>query len=493
MWVPTWSERETISRNQSSHGLTLLDPGAIAGPGREILEPSKFLNHLPTVQSTPSKTDPLSPRPIILGAGLTGLAISRALSAAGIAHVLVGEAPGGAPRLGESLNAEGSQELAHQFPDLQRFFTAKQRQKVFFGNHALTVDFLPLRQGRLQDELLGLPASVDLLHVDRVGFDAALFDAVVGDAHCTYLADQAEALTYRQSTDHIEAVEFAGGRRLAASFVFDATNYVRFLARKLGVARTVLGPKRRVVFAHYHGQNAVVQDKTSAQNTGQPVWMKATSLLRLASSTDGFEGLAWCIPLGNYVSLGVSVDPEVTPQRSSLLLDWLERAYALRGLEVRRNFPERSAPQDFVYEHFNHERCAGANWLLTGPTCCQFWFPAAAGVATGLIAARLAAGFLRAPKQTAAVYQDYIDGLAAAHGGLEWLVRDDPWSVSAEELQQRMQKMVIGNVKRFSRAPGIQRTSSELGLGDAFLRLYQADRVLTNPVRVETAVPAVRL
>jgi flavin-dependent dehydrogenase len=221
--------------------------------------------------------------------------------------------------------------------------------------------------------------------------------------------------------------------------------------------------------------------------------MKATSLLRLASSTDGFEGLAWCIPLGNYVSLGVSVDPEVTPQRSSLLLDWLERAYALRGLEVRRNFPERSAPQDFVYEHFNHERCAGANWLLTGPTCCQFWFPAAAGVATGLIAARLAAGFLRAPKQTAAVYQDYIDGLAAAHGGLEWLVRDDPWSVSAEELQQRMQKMVIGNVKRFSRAPGIQRTSSELGLGDAFLRLYQADRVLTNLVRVETAVPAVRL
>lgn len=106
-----------------------------------------------------------------------------------------------------------------------------------------------------------------------------------------------------------------------------------------------------------------------------------------------------------------------------------------------------------------------------------------------LISARLALDFLRYPRAAAAVYQDYIDGLAAAHGGLEWLVRDDPWSVTAEELRRRMQRMVIGNVKRFSRAPGIQRTSNELAFGDAFLRLYQADRVLTNPVRVETGLP----
>jgi threonine dehydrogenase-like Zn-dependent dehydrogenase len=45
--------------------------------------------------------------PVVLGAGLTGLAISLALSAAGIKHVLIGDRPTEIPRLGESLNAEG--------------------------------------------------------------------------------------------------------------------------------------------------------------------------------------------------------------------------------------------------------------------------------------------------------------------------------------------------------------------------------------------------
>src|SRR5262245_40319780 len=78
--------------------------------------------------------------PVILGAGLTGLAISRALSAAGIMHVLVGDRPTEAPRLGESLNAEGSLEIARQFPDLARFLFDKQRLALFFGGHALSFD-----------------------------------------------------------------------------------------------------------------------------------------------------------------------------------------------------------------------------------------------------------------------------------------------------------------------------------------------------------------
>ena len=52
--------------------------------------------------------------PVILDTGLTGMAISRALAAAGMKHALVGNRPTDAPRLGESLNAEGSLEIARQ-------------------------------------------------------------------------------------------------------------------------------------------------------------------------------------------------------------------------------------------------------------------------------------------------------------------------------------------------------------------------------------------
>src|SRR5947209_3493390 len=55
----------------------------------------------------PVSSDRPTAHPVILGAGLTGLAISRALSAAGITHMLVGDRPAETPRLGESLNAEG--------------------------------------------------------------------------------------------------------------------------------------------------------------------------------------------------------------------------------------------------------------------------------------------------------------------------------------------------------------------------------------------------
>jgi hypothetical protein len=64
-----------------------------------------------------SSSDQDAPRLAILGTGLVGLAISRALATAGIHHVLVGDPPTETPRVGESLNAEGSLEIARQFPD----------------------------------------------------------------------------------------------------------------------------------------------------------------------------------------------------------------------------------------------------------------------------------------------------------------------------------------------------------------------------------------
>ncbi len=392
--------------------------------------------------------------------------------------MLVGEHPTESPRLGESLNAEGSLEMARQFPDLSRFFFPKQRLALFFGEHALTFDSVQYVSGRAAYQSLGYPPTVQLLHVDRVGFDPALLESVLHDQHCTYVEDRVAMLDYRPATDRIEGVQLAGGKTIASTYVFDATNLARFVARHIGVGYHLLGEARRVVFAHYSGDPAV--------QTATPPWMQSTSLLRLNAQQDPVEGLAWLIPLGGYVSAGVSVAAgESTP--AALVLDWVGQAFARRGLDARRAFPTRGTPVDVPYDHYTHDRCYGSNWLLTGPSCCQFWFPSAAGVATGLVAARLAPDVLRAPNRTPAVYQAYIDAVAASHSGLEWLVRDDAAAVTLEDLQQRPEATIDGNIQRLADYAGLEGAPPELAFGDALLRMFQADRHLANPLRIDTA------
>ena len=427
-----------------------------------------------------SSSDRELPCPVILGTGLSGLAVSRALSAAGIEHVLIGDPPGETPRLGESLNAEGSLEIAQQFPALARYFFDKRRVALFFGEHALAFESIQACAAPAYYALFGYPLTVPLLHVDRVGFDRALFDTAVADDHCLHVEGRAAALDYRPDADRIDAVELTSGRRIASSYVFDATNHARFVARRLGVRVNRIGEPRRVVFAHYRA--------AGREPAAPPPWMRTTSLLRLEARTDHVDGLAWCIPLGDYVSVGISVDPAKTRANPELLLDWTDKAYATIGIDVRGAFAARGAPVDQRYEHYTHARCSGRNWLLAGPSCCQIWFPSAAGVATGLIAARLALDLLCTPAQTGALYQSYMEQTAASHSMLDWLAHGDSRSVTARELRQRSQAMVLGNAKRLARYLGIQGTPAQLAFGDAFARMYESDRLMASPLRIDAAL-----
>src|SRR5262249_13817872 len=141
---------------------------------------------------------------------------------------------------------------------------------------------------------------------------------------------------------------------------------------------------------------------------------------------------------------------------------------------------------DFPYEHYNHERCFGSNWLLTGASCCQFWFPSAAGVATGLVAARLAPEVLRASAEIAPLYQSYIDEVAASHEGLEWLVRGDPWALDRQEIERRSQSMTDGNVQRLGGYLSLQTMPAELAFNDALLDWFESDRRAAARAQVDT-------
>jgi hypothetical protein len=61
--------------------------------------------------------------------------------------------------------------------------------------------------------------------------------------------------------------------------------------------------------------------------------------------------------------------------------------------------------------------------------------------------------------------------------------------VTLEDLQQRSTAMAGGNVKRLTRYLDMQKPTTELAFSDALSRMYENDRVLANPVRIDTALP----
>ena len=78
---------------------------------------------------------------MVIGSGLTGLSISHYLSRASIDHLVIGRRPDDSPRLGESLNLEGTLLLQEAFPQLSRYFFPKRDALGYFGDYEVVCDF----------------------------------------------------------------------------------------------------------------------------------------------------------------------------------------------------------------------------------------------------------------------------------------------------------------------------------------------------------------
>ncbi len=135
------------------------------------------------------------------------MAISRALGRNEVPHVLVGQPPAPAIRLGESLNLEGSLDLEILFPELSDYYFAKSAVLADVGDQTVACD-LDLSTGwvaRWVYRLLGYRPPEGFLHVDRVGFDPAVFDIVEGPRY--------QILAAQEDSDRVR-VRIAGqGRR----------------------------------------------------------------------------------------------------------------------------------------------------------------------------------------------------------------------------------------------------------------------------------------
>ena len=84
---------------------------------------------------------------------------------------------------------------------------------------------------------MGFTPAEEFLQVDRLGFDAALWDLATGREHCTVVDAQVSGLDFDAANDRFSGVRLSDGAVLDPSYVFDATNHGRLLGQTAHVAQ----------------------------------------------------------------------------------------------------------------------------------------------------------------------------------------------------------------------------------------------------------------
>lgn len=382
--------------------------------------------------------------PVILGSGLTGLMISRSLSRKGVPHVLIGGPPGPEARLGESLNLEGTLGVLELCPDLLPHCTSKRFASADFGDHFFSCEF-DFRQSGLTKiffRLLGHAVPTELLHIERIRFDAALYESAVAAPQCTVVDARVAEMEYDPGSDRVETLELSDGTRLRPSSLFDATNHARLVPKRLNLGVRLLGETQRVVFTHYHLPPGA--DAPAAESD----WMTTTHGARLYRELDGVDALTWCIPLQGYVSVGISLEAGTNDLPDEALLEIAKEAFARRGIRYRETFSETSAVKALNFRNFIHDRAYGENWLLAGPTFCQVWWMAGAGVGSSFTAAQIAPQFLHSPQKVGRLYQNYLSTLLVTHDSFDWMTSIRRDQLSIELIRDRTDSFIRSNLFR---------------------------------------------
>lgn len=422
------------------------------------------------------------PQPTIIGSGLTGLLISLALSKAGIGHVLIGGPPPvGSPRLGESLNLEATLYFLSEFPELADCYYQKDFAHVLAGNIGgyFSFSFLAETGSRIGLGIWGKQSPQGLIHFDRVRLDAALYEKAVRSPYCTQLDTRVSQVICDPGADTIRQLLLQDGEALPVSHVFDATGFIRLLARQLDVPRRTLGRPQHVVYAHYHRQ------PTNDSGSTLDPWRHGTNILRLYPELDGVSALAWCIPLGNTISMGVTTPLADPQQTDDELLQMARHGLARYGIDFGSEFTERSPVRRARMEFYTHARAHGANWLLTSAAHTQVWWTTSAGVDTSIAAANASVAFLKEPDRVGALYHQYLRPLVQSQSFWNWVTTHAYGSVSDEDTIQFSRRLFwsisnrwVKSLRLEERNPGTQTA----------VALYA--QIWDNPIWAQLPAPA---
>jgi flavin-dependent dehydrogenase len=388
--------------------------------------------------------------PVIIGSSMTGMVISRMLSRKKIKHLAIGSRPHPSrPRLGESINGEGSLDLEELFPEFSQYYFPKKNIVFYTGNLVSRCDLDTSKNSIFATffKLSGFNAFKHLLHVDRLGFDLELFKSITQDEYCLFLEKKVINIIYDRDHDEIQAIFLDDGSKIHTSFVFDATNHARLLPKKLEIPCHFFGEPQRVIFTHYNCSNPQVHSLSHQEKVTS--WSHSTNLLKLCQEIDGINGMAWCIPLGGYISVGMSTSAElynkISNQEAIALLD---RAYKRRGIDYRQDYAQETEIVSIRNQYFKHEYAGGSNWLLAGGTYSQVWFPTGSGVATSLYTARFAERFLTSPQKMRQQYENFMGQFWLSHGIHDQIITDDLRTLTYQKMYHYTDSLLTATILR---------------------------------------------
>lgn len=424
--------------------------------------------------------------PVIIGTGLSGMAISCVLSKANCPHFLIGSPPSSLPRLGESINLEGTVDLLRLFPEFSQFYFPKKAGVVYLCDKVMACDFEIAIKPKASwlFQMFGLDAPAETVHVDRIGFDSALYKSTVSEPSCRYIDASVEDIKYDTGSDTIRELTLSNQMTLTPSFVFDATNHLRLVAKTLGIETKYLSEPKRVVYTHYRFPQDADYQKPTAEN-----WQHWTNLLRLYPDSDGIDGFAWCIPLGNTVSVGVSMNTISDEISDKQVLALLDKAYACRNIDYRKTYTQSTESRSLQHRYFIHERAYGGNWLLAGPSYCQIWYMSGSGVGTSLAAARIAPYVLKSPILFGRAYEAYMKELLVSHWTFEWFVSTDKSVMTQAETQMNADAIIKSNLQRLAKYAQIRETRTASLFGKFFYRLLGLSSLTKGYCKVVDAIP----
>lgn len=412
-------------------------------------------------------------KPVIIGAGLSGMAISDWLTRAKIDHIMIGAEPTTLPRLGESIDPAGTLELLKYYPEYDEYYYRKAWISVFLGNYATTCDFSQNFNRLVGLKLLGFDSPQEFIHVDRVGFDAAFYERIMASPYIERIVALVDHLEYNEETDRIDEIHLDNGEVLKPRYVYDCTNHVRLLGRTLDIPIKTISEPQRVVFDHLRAEG-----EAPICDTMDMEWLHSTNILRLYEDIDGVNGLSWLIPLGSYVSVGISMPKDDNECSDEDVMALLGEAYKRRGLDYLEVFPHSTKIMAIPYQqYFFYDRAYGKNWLLAGPSYGQVWFPSASGVGAALVAGRIAERIIDSPEEVGQIYQDYITGLQESHFIFDRMIKKHHSEMTPELMKLEADRIVSENVKRVSRLASIESGPVSAAFGRGLIKAVSRDGV----------------
>ena len=97
-------------------------------------------------------------------------------------------------------------------------------------------------------KLTGFSPFNKLLHIERVGFDKALFAKVKSGNYCTYINSTVTRVNYSEDLENITSISLRDTDTIYPSYVFDCTNQIGLLAKSMNIEMNNLDDDFEVVF-----------------------------------------------------------------------------------------------------------------------------------------------------------------------------------------------------------------------------------------------------